>query len=88
MALETIAREEFDKRLDAANERLRQELLDTQERVRRLEMLLQRKEAFAQKLDRVLAEIEQDEADIATFEKELRPRRAATRRRSPRSAPV
>ena len=88
MALEKITRAEFDKRLDAANERLRQELLDTQERVRRLEMLLQRKEAFAQKLDRVLAEIERDEADIATFEKELRPRRAATRRRSPRSAPV
>lgn len=56
MALETITREEFDKRLDAANERLRQELADAQKRVRQLETLIQRKEAFAQKLDRVLTE--------------------------------
>lgn len=86
MALETVTRDEFDKRLHAANERLRQELVDAQERVRRLETLIQHKEAFAQKLDRILAEIEQDEAQIATFEKELQTRRVAARRHPPRSA--
>jgi hypothetical protein len=82
MALETITREEFDERLDAANERLRQELAYAQERVRQLEHLIQHKEAFLQKLDRVLTDIERDDAEIVAAEKALRSRRLVTRRRS------
>jgi hypothetical protein len=82
MALETITREKFDKRLDAANERLRQELADAQKRVRQLEDLIQRKEAFVKKLDRVLTDIERDEAEIAAAERELRPHRTAVSRHS------
>lgn len=82
MALETISPDEFNIRLDAANERLRQELLDAQERVRRLDDLIQRKEAFAHKLDRFLIEIEHEEAEITAAEKELRVPRMAPRRRS------
>lgn len=85
MALETITREEFDKRLDAANERLQQELTDTEERRRQLELLIQQKEAFVQKLDQVLADIERDEAQIAAAEKLLWPRRRHDRRRVPAS---
>jgi hypothetical protein len=84
MALDAITRQEFDHRLDAANARLRQELADAKERVRLLDELIRRKEAFVQKLDRVLAEIEHDEADIAAVERELRPRRSV--RRPPKHA--
>ncbi len=62
MTLDNITREEFDTRLDAANDRLRQELNDTQERVRRLDELIHRKEIFSQKLDEILTEI--DEAEV------------------------
>lgn len=61
MALDTITQEEFEKRLDAANERLRQELAEAQERVRKLDNLIHRREAFNAKLDRVLSEIERRE---------------------------
>ena len=44
--------------------------------------LIHRKEIFAQKLDRILTEIERDEAEIAAAEQELRPRRSASRRRA------
>ena len=42
MALDTITREESDKRLDAANERLRQDLAAAQNRVRQLKLLIRR----------------------------------------------
>ena len=87
MALDTIDRTEFDHRLDTANERLRQELGEAQERVRRLDNLLRQKEAFAQKLGKMLSDIERDEAEIAAAEKELRLRGNSRRRRSP-SPPV
>jgi hypothetical protein len=45
VASETITYEEFETRLESANKRLRQELLDTQKRVQELEMLIRRKEA-------------------------------------------
>ncbi len=80
MALDTISREEFEIRLDAANERLRQELADAQTRVQHLERLIQRKEAFSQKLDQILADIERDEAEIAAAEQKLFPRRGSRRR--------
>src|SRR6185295_3738746 len=41
--LGTITPEEFDKRLDESNKRLRQELAEAQERVQRLEALITRK---------------------------------------------
>ncbi len=69
MTRDTITREEFEHRLDTSNGRLRQELADAQERVRRLDDLIHRKEVFSQKLDAVLAEIEREEADIARAEK-------------------
>jgi hypothetical protein len=81
MTLDTITRAEFEQRLDASNERLRQELAEAQERVQGLEILIARKEAFAHKLDRMLTEIEQEEAAIALFEKELRPYNPAKDRR-------
>ena len=65
MALDTITREEFDKRLDAANERLRQELVQAQNRLRQLELLIRRKEQYSEKLDQILADLDRDEAEIA-----------------------
>ena len=79
--LETTTREEFEKRLDASNERLRQELVEAQERVQRLELLVMRKESFAQHLTHVLTEIEREEDEIAALEKGLRVSRGADRRR-------
>ena len=67
--------EEFDKRLEAANERLRLELAEAQERVRGLEELLARKEAFYRRLQQILLEIERDESEITALENRLRPRR-------------
>ena len=77
---ETITREEFDRRLDASNVRLRQELAEALERVQRLEALLARKEVFVQRLDQMLIEIEREEKEIAALEKGLRSPRAVTRR--------
>jgi hypothetical protein len=74
MPLETITKEEFDTRLDQANALLRQEVLDTEARMRCLEDVIQRKEAFSQKLDKILLDIEQEAAEIALVEKQLRPR--------------
>ena len=83
--LENITREAFDRRLDASNERLRQELRETQERVQQWETLIARKEAFSRKLDQILTDIERDENEIAEQERKLRP--AARRYLPPRSSP-
>ncbi len=63
--LETISLEEFDRRIESNNERLRQELAEAQERVQRLEALLARKEVFSQRLTQILTEIECEENEIA-----------------------
>lgn len=77
---ETITAEEFDKRLDNSNDRLRHELTEVQERVRRLETLIARKEVFTHRLTQILTEIELEEAEIAVLERGLlRPRRAVSR---------
>jgi hypothetical protein len=81
--LETISLEEFDRRLDAGNERLRQESAEAQERVQRLEALIARKEIFSQRLTQILTEIEREENEIATLEKGLYSPRAAACRRPP-----
>jgi hypothetical protein len=81
--LETITREEFEKRLDSNNDRLRQELAEAQERVQRLELLVSRKESFAQHLTHVLTEIEREEDEITALEKGLRVSRGPDRRRRP-----
>ena len=81
--LETITREEFDKRLDASNERRRQELAEAEERAQRLEALIARKEIFVQRLEQVLIEIEREENEIAALEKGVRSPRAAARCPSP-----
>ena len=79
--LETITHEEFEKRLDTNNERLRQELVEAQERVQRLELLVARKESFALHLTHVLTEIEREEDEIAALEKGLRVSHGTDRRR-------
>ena len=79
--LDTIPCEEFEKRLDTNNERLRQELVEAQERVQRLELLVARKESFAQHLTHILTEIKREEDEIAAMEKGLRVTRGADRRR-------
>jgi hypothetical protein len=79
--LETITREEFDKRLGKNNERLQHELVEARERVQRLEALVARKEDFAQRLGQVLAEIEREESEIASLEKGLRTTRSTARQR-------
>lgn len=78
---ETISREEFDKRLDDNNERLRLELAETQKRVQRLEELLARKEAYSQRLTQILTEMEREENEIAALEEGLRLRKSAERGR-------
>ena len=74
--------EEFEKRLIASNDQLRQELLEAQERVQRLELLVARKESFVQRITQFLTEIEREEDEIATLEKGLRAPRNTARRRS------
>lgn len=88
MARETIDSEEFDQRLTAANDRLRLELTEAEERVRKLDALLRQKEAFSLKLDGILAELERDEAEIAAAENELAPRHRRTKRRRTVTASV
>ena len=80
---ETVTLETFDKRLDANNARLRQELVATQARVQQLEALIARKADFNQRLTQVLTEIEREENEIAALEKGLRPVRMTTRRSLP-----
>jgi hypothetical protein len=75
MSLKEITKEEFDTRLEASNASYQQEILDAQERIKFLDNLIQRKEAFEQKLDKILLEIEQEEVEIALVEKQLRPYR-------------
>lgn len=83
--LETITPEQFEERLYASNERLRQELAEAQVRVQQLELLVARKERFAQHLTQVLIEIDREEAEIAAMEKGLHISPEAGRRR--RSVP-
>lgn len=66
-ALNTITREEFDIRIDANNARLKQELVESQERVQQLEALIVRKELFAQRLDQILLEVECAETEITAL---------------------
>lgn len=83
LSQETMTHEEFDRRLDKSNGRLRQELAEAQERVQKLEALIARKEVFAQRLAQVLTEIEREENEIAALEKGLRAPRTTIRRRPP-----
>jgi hypothetical protein len=78
---DTITHAEFEARLDANNDRLRQELAEAQERVERLELLIARKQNFAQRLTQVLSEIEREEDEIAVLEKGLHVSPGAGRRR-------
>ena len=78
--LEEISKEEFDRRIDLNNERLRNELAEAQERVKQLEILLARKEAFAQRLSQIMTEIEREENEIADLERSLRISRKGRRR--------
>lgn len=80
--LETITRDEFDKRLDAGNARRQQELEQAERRAARLEALIARKEVFAQRLTQMLTEIEREENEIAALEKGARPPHVSARRRS------
>jgi len=57
----TIAHAEFEARLDANNERLRQDLEAARERVQRLERRVARKESSVQRLTQILTEIEREE---------------------------
>lgn len=80
---EGITLEEFDRRLEASTERLAREAAETQERIVRLEALLARKEAFARRLDQMLAEIEHEETEIAALERGVRAGRATPKRQRP-----
>jgi ABC-type transporter Mla subunit MlaD len=55
MPLETITREEFDRRLDAANERLRLKVDEIEEQQSKAEQLLSR---YERALDEIEAELE------------------------------
>lgn len=70
--LVTITPEEFDKRLEKSNERLRQELAAAQERIQKLEALVIRKERFNQRLTELIAEIEREESEIKALETEVK----------------
>lgn len=83
--LDTIDREEFDRRLDASNERLRLELIEAEERLRKMEMVVVRKEVLLERLEQTLAEIEREEQEIAALEKEISVRRPMRARQSPSS---
>jgi len=72
---DSMTLEEFDKRLEASNDRLRQEIAEAQERARGFEELLARKEAFYKRLQQIHLEIERDELEIKALENQLRPRR-------------
>ena len=82
---EALTPEEFEKRLEANNERLRLELLELEERQRKREDIIARKEAMLQRLEQTLADIEREENEIAAMEKELPPLRRKGRRRQPAS---
>ena len=84
---EPLTPAEFDKRLEASNDRLQQELAEAQDRVQKLEALIARKENFSRRLDQMLREIEREENEIAAMEKGVRPARTSTRRRSASTMP-
>ena len=68
---DTITYEEFEKRLEASNQRLQKELEEAQDRVRQMEALIERKEIFSHHLTEVLTEIKREENEIAAMEKGL-----------------
>lgn len=77
---EPLTPEEFDQRLEASNERLRLELIEAEERLRKREIIVARKEPMLRYLDQTLADIEREENEIAALEKELpSPHRPARR---------
>jgi hypothetical protein len=84
---DTILPEEFERRLDNSNARLRQELTQAIDRVQRLEALIVRKEAFEHRLAQILAEVEREESEIAALEQGLRSARPSARRPSASQAP-
>lgn len=84
---EPLTPEEFDKRLEASNERLQQELAEAQAYAEQWEALVAHKERFSRRLDQILSEIEREESEIATLEKRLRPPRKTARQRSASSLP-
>ncbi len=81
-SIETINHIDFDKRLDLNNARLRQELVDMQNRVQQLEMLITRKEIFSQRLDQILTELESEENEIASLTKSVHSTLIPSRKRS------
>lgn len=80
---EALTPEEFDKRLETSNEQKRPEIIELEERTRKWEALIARKEAFLARLQQTLAEIEREDDEIAAMEKELPPLRRKGRRRQP-----
>ena len=73
---ENLSLEEFEKRLDASNARMRQEIEQMQARHRELDTLIARKEAFVLRLRTTVEEMERERAEIRATEKRLRvPRR-------------
>ena len=79
---ESLTLEEFDKRLEASNDRLQQELVEAQAHAKEWEALVIRKERFSRRLDQILSEIECEESEIAALKKRLRPARKHAQRRS------
>lgn len=63
-----MSAEEFDARLDAANERIRQENLALQERNRQLEALIARKEVLAAQWERDIVHVRAHLREIVTPE--------------------
>lgn len=63
MTLEIVTPEEFEVRLDIVNEQLRQELAETQKRVRRLDNSISVRRFSCRNLDRMLIESERDKAE-------------------------
>ena len=80
---EALTPEEFDKRLEASNERKRLEILELEEYHRKWEALIARKEAYLAHLDQTIAEMEREDAEIAAMKKELPPLRRKGRRHQP-----
>jgi hypothetical protein len=69
MALETITREEFDRRLEQSTERMRQQRLALEERTAELEDLIGR---YASVLERLEAEFEPETDAFSKRREELR----------------
>ncbi len=79
--LDTIDYEEFERRLAANNERMRLELEQKEEELRKLQIFAARKDAFLVRLDQTIADIEREENELAVMEKELPSLRRPGRKR-------